>query len=92
MQAAIEARLHLVPRFRQLLYRPRRGLGWPLWVDAPSFEISDHVQAVPVAAPGGEAQLVHATERLRRRRFDRSRPLWEMWFSPDCRPDASGST
>src|SRR5215469_8261588 len=28
-------RLHLVPRFWQLLYRPRLGLGWPLWVDAP---------------------------------------------------------
>jgi diacylglycerol O-acyltransferase / wax synthase len=34
----LESRLHLVPRFRQLLYRPRRGLGWPLWVDAPSVE------------------------------------------------------
>jgi diacylglycerol O-acyltransferase len=30
----LESRLHLVPRFRQLLDRPRRGLGWPLWVDA----------------------------------------------------------
>jgi WS/DGAT/MGAT family acyltransferase len=80
MRGAIEARLHLVPRFRQLLYRPGRGLGWPLWVDAPSFDISDHVQALPVPAPADEAQLLHATERLRRRRFDRSRPLWEMWF------------
>lgn len=80
MQAAIEARLHLVPRFRQLLYRPGRGLGWPLWADAPSFEISDHVQAVPVPMPGDEAQLLHTTERLRRRRLNRSRPLWEMWF------------
>ena len=31
----LEPRLHLVPRFRQLLYRPHWGLGWPLWVDAP---------------------------------------------------------
>jgi diacylglycerol O-acyltransferase len=27
----IGRRLHLVPRFRQLLYWPRVGLGWPLW-------------------------------------------------------------
>jgi hypothetical protein len=26
----IQSRLHLVPRFRQLLYRPRLGLGWPV--------------------------------------------------------------
>ncbi len=28
---AVEARLHLVPRFRQVLHMPRRGLGGPLW-------------------------------------------------------------
>jgi hypothetical protein len=28
-RAAIEARLHLVSRFRQIMYRPRRGLGGP---------------------------------------------------------------
>ena len=39
----LEPRLDLVPRFRQVLYRPRRGLGWPLWVDAPAFDLADHV-------------------------------------------------
>jgi diacylglycerol O-acyltransferase len=37
LRRQLEPRLALVPRFRQLLYRPRRGLGWPLWVDAQSF-------------------------------------------------------
>ena len=36
----LEPRLHLIPRFRQLLCRPRRGLGWPLWVDAPSVDMA----------------------------------------------------
>jgi diacylglycerol O-acyltransferase / wax synthase len=31
VRGQLEPRLHLVPRFRQLLYRPRLGLGWPLW-------------------------------------------------------------
>ncbi|WP_406404511.1 hypothetical protein OH805_35195 [Streptomyces sp. NBC_00879] len=31
VREVIESRLPLVPRFRQLLYTPRRGLGWPLW-------------------------------------------------------------
>ena len=39
VRQAIESRLHLVPRFRQLLHVPRRGLGRPLWVDAPAFEL-----------------------------------------------------
>jgi len=37
VRSRLEPRLQLVPRFRQLLYRPRLGLGWPLWVDAPTF-------------------------------------------------------
>jgi WS/DGAT/MGAT family acyltransferase len=82
VRAAIEGRLHLVRRFRQLLYMPRRGLGWPLWVDAPAFDVRDHVRVFPLPEPTDEAQLLRATEHLRRRRLDRSRPLWEMWFLP----------
>ena len=78
----IGRRLYLLPRFRQLLYTPRRGLGWPLWVDAPAFNIADHVGVFPLAGPAGEAQLLAACEELRQRRLDRSRPLWQMWFLP----------
>jgi diacylglycerol O-acyltransferase len=86
----IAARLHLVPRFRQLLYIPRRGLGGPLWVDDPAFDLADHVRVVPLAAPGDEAALLLATEQLRRRRLDRSRPLWEMCFLPGLRENRVG--
>src|SRR3989440_12592509 len=78
----IGRRLHLQPRFRQLLYTPRRGLGWPLWVDAPAFNLADHVGGFPLAAPAGEAQLLAACEELRQRRPDRSRPPWQMGVLP----------
>src|SRR5215218_10013018 len=78
----LEPRLHLVPRFRQLLHRPRRGLGWPLWVDAPAFDIADHVRGNPLPGPGDEAGLLAACARLYRRRLDPTRPLWEAWLLP----------
>jgi diacylglycerol O-acyltransferase len=78
----LEPRLHLVPRFRQLLCRPRLGLGWPLWVDAPSFDLARHIGVHAVAAPGGQAELLHACEELARRRLDPARPLWELWLLP----------
>lgn len=78
----IEPRLHLVPRFRQLLYRPRRGLGWPLWVDAPAFDIGDHIRVQALAAPADESHLLQACEELARRPFDPARPLWELWLLP----------
>jgi len=78
----LEPRVHLVPRFRQLLYRPRLGLGWPLWIDADCFDLGDHIQAHPVAPPGGQAQLLAACQELAARQLDRARPLWELWLLP----------
>jgi WS/DGAT/MGAT family acyltransferase len=82
VRTRLEPRLHLVPRFRQLLYRPQLGLGWPLWVDAPSFDLADHIRVHPVAAPGGQAQLLAACQELGARRLDPARPLWELWLLP----------
>jgi diacylglycerol O-acyltransferase len=87
---AIEGRLHLLPRFRQVLYAPRRGLGGPLWVDAPAFDLSDHVRVERLHAPADEAELLPAVARLRRRRLDNSRPLWEMWFLTGLPADRIG--
>jgi diacylglycerol O-acyltransferase / wax synthase len=82
VRRAVESRLHLVPRFRQLLYRPRRGLGGPLWVDDPSFDLAEHVRVQPLAAPGDEARLLAACARLHRRPLDPARPPWEAWLLP----------
>ena len=79
---AVAGRLHLVPRLRQILYVPPQRFGGPLWVDDPVFDLSNHIGVMPLPPPGDEAQLLLATEQLRRRRLDRSRPLWEMWFLP----------
>jgi len=80
VRGAIGRRLHLAPRFRQVLCWPRTGLGWPVWADAPSFDITEHVRVHPVPPPGDERQLLLACETLRRRPLHRGRPLWEMWF------------
>ena len=83
-------RLHLVPRFRQALYWPRRGLGWPVWADAQSFDIADHVRVHPVPSPGDERQLLLVCEMLRRRPLHPGRPLWEMWFLTGLSEDRVG--
>jgi diacylglycerol O-acyltransferase len=80
VREAIRRRLHLVPRFRQVIHVPRRGLGRPLWVDAPTFDLAHHVRELPVDPPAGEAEIIDAVEELLRRRLDPACPLWEMWF------------
>jgi WS/DGAT/MGAT family acyltransferase len=77
---AVERRLPLVPRFRQVIHAPRSGLGGPLWVDARAFDVAEHVRELPLETPAGEAEVLLAVEQIRQTRLDPSRPLWEMWF------------
>jgi diacylglycerol O-acyltransferase len=78
----MEQRLHLAPRLRQVLVRPRRGLGPPVWADDARFDIGQHVRARPVPAPGDEAALLAVCLELNQPPLDRSRPLWELWLLP----------
>jgi diacylglycerol O-acyltransferase / wax synthase len=80
VREAIDRRLHLAPRFRQVLYWPGTGLGWPVWANAQSFDITEHVEVHPVSVPGDERQLLLTCETLRRRPLPRARPLWAMWL------------
>jgi WS/DGAT/MGAT family acyltransferase len=80
IRQAIESRLHLVPRFRQVILTPGRFQGGPFWIDDANFDITEHVHERAIPSPGGEPELLDAVEQLRKRRLHPSRPLWEMWF------------
>lgn len=80
LREALRRRILLVRRFRQVLYTPRRGLGAPVWVDAPAFDIADHVRERRLEPPAGEGELLLAIEQIRQTRLDAAKPLWEMWF------------
>jgi diacylglycerol O-acyltransferase len=82
VREAIASRLHLVPRFRQVIHVPRRGRGGPLWVDALRFDIRDHVVVRLLPPATDETGLLVVAEEVRTQRFDPSRPLWRMWFMP----------
>jgi WS/DGAT/MGAT family acyltransferase len=80
VRRVIEGRLGAVPRFRQIIHVPGRGLGPPLWADVTRLAIDDHVHLLPLPAGSSEAELLDVVEGLRRRPMERSRPMWEMWF------------
>ena len=82
----IGRRLHQVPRFRQLLYQPKFGLGWPLWVDAPAFDVAEHVRVLPLDAHLDEARLLLACEELQVPTAEPlAAPLGDVVPSPACR-------
>jgi diacylglycerol O-acyltransferase len=78
--AQIEARLHLVPRYRQKLAYPPLAQARPVWVDDPHFNVAYHVRHTALPAPAGEAQLRKLAGRVFSQQLDRSKPLWEIWL------------
>jgi WS/DGAT/MGAT family acyltransferase len=73
--AAIESRLHLVPRYRQKLAFVPFGQGRPRWVDDPHLNL----RKTALPAPGSEEQLRALAGRVLAQQLDRDKPLWEIW-------------
>lgn len=76
----VESRLHLIPRFRRRIMTVPYGVGRPVWVDDPHFDIADHVRLLVLPPPGDREQLELACDRLQMQMLDRDKPLWELWF------------
>src|SRR4051812_15660926 len=77
---AIEARLHVVPRYRQRLAFVPLGQGRPRWIDDPHFNAGYHIRHTALPAPGGDDELKRLAARVFGQRLDRNKPLWEIWL------------
>jgi diacylglycerol O-acyltransferase len=76
----IEARLALVPRYRQRVVEVPGHLADPVWVDDEDFDLARHLRHSRLPKPGTEAQLLDLVSRLASRPLDRRRPLWEAYL------------
>jgi diacylglycerol O-acyltransferase len=76
--AAIDSKLHLVPRYRQVAVAPPFNLGYPTWESDPDFDISRHIFRAQVEAPGGQKELEALSGRILSQIMDRSKPLWDL--------------
>src|SRR5688572_27670015 len=79
----IAARLHLVPRFRQLVVPA--PLGEPIWADDPGFRLDRHVVVEPDPVRG-RRELERLAGGFLSRQLDRSRPLWQIVVVPRAGP------
>ena len=71
----LEARLHLIPRYRQKLVEAPLGIAGPVWADDAGFDLDWHLDHATLPSPDGLDDYVG---RVMSRKLDRSRPLWEM--------------
>jgi WS/DGAT/MGAT family acyltransferase len=75
----VDAKLDLVPRYRQKVKFVPFELGRPVWVDDLHFNIEYHLRHTALPAPGGENELRKLVGRVMSQQLDRSKPLWEIW-------------
>ncbi len=76
----VSGKLGLVPRYRQKVRFVPLGLGRPVWVDDPHFNLAYHLRHTALPAPGSEEQLRRTAARIFAQHLDRSKPLWEIWM------------
>jgi hypothetical protein len=76
--ARVQARLDVIPRYRQrLAWAP---IGRPAWIDDDAFDLEYHVRQTALPSPGDDEQLKKLAGRLVSQRLDRDKPLWELWL------------
>jgi WS/DGAT/MGAT family acyltransferase len=80
LEEMVSGKLGLVPRYRQRVRFVPLGLGTPVWVDDPHFNLGYHLRHSALPAPGGEEQLRRMAARVFSQPLDRSKPLWELWM------------
>jgi diacylglycerol O-acyltransferase len=85
--AMVERKLHLIPRYRQVVRFVPFQLGRPVWVDDPEFDISYHIRRTALPERGGDAQLRNLVGRVMAQQLDRTKPLWEIWLVENLESD-----
>jgi WS/DGAT/MGAT family acyltransferase len=78
----VAARLHRAPMLRRALLPTRLGQGSMAWVDAPDFDVADHVVLVEPPHQFDEAGLLTWCAQRSILPLNRRRPLWRMEVVP----------
>lgn len=80
LRRRVAGRLHLVPRFRQVV--AAAPLGEPVWADDPTFRIQRHLRVARARRPVGPRRLREITDDFLSKPLDRRLPLWEILVCP----------
>jgi len=76
----VEGKLDAGPRYRQKVRLVPFGLGRPVWVEDPFFNLAYHLRHTALPAPGSLDVLRRTAARIFAQHLDRSKPLWEIWM------------
>ena len=76
--AMINSKMHLLPRYQQVVVPDPFGIGHPAWELDSNFDINRHIFKIQIDAPGGESELIDLAGRIFTPMMDRRKPLWDI--------------
>ncbi len=74
----LEQLLVRLPPFRRRVVPVPGGLGHPVWVEDPGFDLRRHLSRQVLDGPGNDRQLAAAVAAFASTPLARDRPLWEL--------------
>jgi WS/DGAT/MGAT family acyltransferase len=77
---SIAAKMHLIPRYQQIVLAAPFNIGHPTWEWDQNFDINRHIMRVRIDDPGTDEQLFELAARLFAPVLDRNKPLWEIYL------------
>jgi diacylglycerol O-acyltransferase / wax synthase len=78
LRTVVRDRLSEVPRLRQRPATLPLGLGRPVWVDDPHFDLDHHLRQSRSRRPLGAEDFQRLVAAAMERPLDRRRPLWSL--------------
>lgn len=76
----LEERLHLMPSYRRKLAQVPMNLAHPTWVDAPDFDLKNHMVEHVLPPDSALDDGISAAVKLNEPMLDRTRPLWMVYM------------
>lgn len=77
LRALIEAKLPLIPRYRQRVVFPPFHAGYPTWEYDPEFDLERHIRGVCLQH-GTQEELEDMAGQVFSEIMERGRPLWDL--------------
>ncbi|HEY0321553.1 MAG TPA: wax ester/triacylglycerol synthase family O-acyltransferase [Pyrinomonadaceae bacterium] len=78
--AMMDAKMHLVPRYQQIIKPDPFNLGHPTWEFDPHFDVRNHIFKLQLDQPGGEKELIELSGKIFTPVMDRDKPLWDIYW------------
>ncbi len=78
--AMMDAKMHLIPRYQQIVKFDPFNLAHPTWENDAHFDIRKHIFKLQIDAPGGERELVELSSKLFTPVMERDKPLWDIFW------------